>query len=93
MRVLVTSLTASRLFRSLLVVSKPGHFFHTQAGSFNKKRPSDWSHKKRAQFVSNWVLKMASQGDANALALQPLRDAVKAQGEFHLSSHHYFRRN
>lgn len=89
MRIVVTSLTASRLLllsHSLVVVKKPGHLFHTQAGSLNRNRPPDWSHKKRALYVSNWVKKMASDGDAKALALQPLRNAVKAQGEFYLTN-------
>lgn len=73
---------ACRLFSCPSIPSHPvtGRSFWTRAATFAKVLPPDWNRHKRAEIISTWVKKMANAGDPAAVALQPLRDAVKEQG-------------
>jgi len=46
-----------------------------------RQRPSEWKKKQLVIASSNWVKMMAQQGDPAALELEPLRAAVKEQGD------------
>ena len=46
-----------------------------------RKVSSEWSSKKTAIVVSNWVKTMAAHGDESAKQLEPLRASVKEQGD------------
>ena len=56
------------------------HASSSPSESKPRQRLPSWCVKKRAQIVSSWAQKVTDQDDAVAVALQPLRDAVKQQG-------------
>lgn len=56
--------------------------FHRRAClSAAKKLPEGWNSKRINLLRTNYIQVMAQNGDAAALALEPLRKSVKEQGE------------
>ncbi|KAI1293557.1 Glycine--tRNA ligase, mitochondrial 1 [Halotydeus destructor] len=70
-----------KILHSLESTANLKRCLHHSNSFFAKQRPAEWSSKKLVLARSNYVKKMAHDGDQAALALEPLRKAVKEQGD------------